>query len=362
MTYTDLFADLPSWPIFQTLLPDFLLAFTFFTALTYAVLGKHFGHQRPAVAMSAVLGIALAIGFVWWEQEAGWSVRNLGPLAIGFAVIILGMVMFQAIRQTGGSWAGAGIALGSSILVAWALGFDWPIPAEVMQTLTIVALIVGAGAFLTHRQGIRTHMHLAPVAARREVASARHDLSSLYADCRVSDGLQTNLHRLREEALTLDTRPQEHEDVMLQLRRMLPAEGWLTSRLAELRANAHHARLGHADRINELREAMRLLPSGARHKVEEELIARYEEIKLDKRLERLDRAVAETERRIKAVTKEAQDATERFDHRRLVSLLEEAEKLQNHNSTLIRLIDNTERKLASINEYIAKQAQEGRYL
>jgi uncharacterized protein involved in exopolysaccharide biosynthesis len=149
---------------------------------------------------------------------------------------------------------------------------------------------------------------------------------------------------------------------MLQLRRILPAEGWLTGRLAELRASAHHARKGNADRINELRDAMKLLPANARRKAEEELVARYEELKLDTRLERLDRAVAETERRIRALTKEAQEATDRFDHRRLVGLLEEAEKLQNHNSTLIRLIGNTEKKLASISDYIAKRAKEGGYL
>jgi len=35
MPSPELLGDLPFWPIFQTLLPDFVLAFTFFTALTY---------------------------------------------------------------------------------------------------------------------------------------------------------------------------------------------------------------------------------------------------------------------------------------------------------------------------------------
>ena len=45
--------------IFNTVLPDFILAFTFFTAVIYAVLSRRFGQQRPAVAMSAALGMAL---------------------------------------------------------------------------------------------------------------------------------------------------------------------------------------------------------------------------------------------------------------------------------------------------------------
>lgn len=53
--------------ILDSLLADFLIAFAFFTALSYAVLGRRFGQQRPAVVMSAALGVALALGLVWWE-------------------------------------------------------------------------------------------------------------------------------------------------------------------------------------------------------------------------------------------------------------------------------------------------------
>jgi len=93
--------------LMKSLLPDFVLGFAFFTALVYAVLGKRFERQRSAVAASAAMGMALSVGLVWWEQEAGLSIRDLGPVAVGFAVIILAGVMYQAIRQTGGSWAGS---------------------------------------------------------------------------------------------------------------------------------------------------------------------------------------------------------------------------------------------------------------
>ena len=63
--------------LFETLLPDFVLGFAFFTALVYAVLARRFHHQRAAITVSAAMGLALAIGLVWWEQRVGLSVIDL---------------------------------------------------------------------------------------------------------------------------------------------------------------------------------------------------------------------------------------------------------------------------------------------
>ncbi len=144
------FSDLAIGELLETLLPDFVMAFTFFTSIAYAVLGKRFDHQRPAVVMSATIGLSLSVGLVWWEQQNGLSIRDLGPFAVGFAIIILASVMYQAIRQSGGTWAGVGIALGASLLVSRLLGISWPVDAEIIQTITVVALIVGMLAFLMH--------------------------------------------------------------------------------------------------------------------------------------------------------------------------------------------------------------------
>jgi cyanate permease len=69
MGFDNPFSSIGIGSLFETLLPDLLLAFTFFTALTYAVLGRRFGQQRPAIAMSAAVGLALASGLVWWEHQ-----------------------------------------------------------------------------------------------------------------------------------------------------------------------------------------------------------------------------------------------------------------------------------------------------
>ncbi len=98
MAFANPFSSFAFGEIFDTVLPDFVLAFAFFTAITYAVLSRRFGEQRPAVAMSAALGMALAVGLVWWEYSKGVSIRNLGPIAAGFAVIVLAGVIYQSVR------------------------------------------------------------------------------------------------------------------------------------------------------------------------------------------------------------------------------------------------------------------------
>jgi hypothetical protein len=110
--------------------------------------------------MSAALGFALSIGFVVWEEYKGVTIRDLGPIAVGFAVIMLALIMYQAIKQMGGSWAGAGIALGASLIVAWVFGADWPVEAEIIQTIIAVTLTVGTLAFFLHRKGSFATIHV----------------------------------------------------------------------------------------------------------------------------------------------------------------------------------------------------------
>jgi hypothetical protein len=347
--------QLPFDQLFQTLLPDFVLAFTFFTALTYAVLGRRFGQQRPAIAMSSSIGLALAFGLVWWEQRNGRSIRDLGPLAIGFAVILLAMILFQAIRQTGGSWAGAGIAFGASILVAWVLGAKWPVPGEIIQSLAIVALLIGIVAFAIHHHGHGRHGPWLPANVAPELADIRHDMSDLQQDERVGDQIDQVLVGLRRHTDVFVQHPEDAPNILKQIRRILPAEGWLTERLAGLRERAHHFRKGHVNRIEELRDAIGRLPPRERKEAITELGARYHELQLDKRLERLDSAVAETERRIRALTKEAEQAVTRYDYAQVNELLQRAEKLQAHNEKLFRIIDRTEEKLARIAQGLARK-------
>ena len=181
-------------------------------------------------------------------------------------------------------------------------------------------------------------------------------MSDLYDDRRTGNQIDSFLTSLRQRTGYLVEHPQEAPHFMEQLQRILPAEGWLTERLARLRARAHQARQGQLARIEELRHMMDRLPPEARKKASNELAERYAELKLDTRLERLDAAVAENERRIRDLTQDAQKAVARYDYRRLAELLEAAEKLQAHNSKLLKIIERTEEKLAHVAKSVAKDA------
>ena len=76
-------------------------------------------------------------------------------------------------------------------------------------------------------------------------------------------------------------------------------------------------------------------------------------------MERLDNAAAEYERRIRQVTKDAQEALARSDYKKLSDLLETAEKLQVHNDKLLDTIDRTEKKLSKIASDIAGKLDGG---
>ncbi|TFH43376.1 MAG: hypothetical protein E4H01_12140 [Lysobacterales bacterium] len=325
-----------------------MLAFAFFTSLFYAVLGRRFGQQRPAVAMSAALGLALSAGLVWWEYANDYSVRDLGALAAGFAVIVLAGVMYQAIKQVGGSWAGAGIALGASLMVGSLLGLNWQ--PEIMQALITVALVVGILAFLLRHHG---HMKL-PAMAGAELPRIKHDMADVTQDRRASGWLDRRFKEMRHKAKNLDERPQDAADVLRQLKQMLPAEGWLTERLAQLRQKTHQVSRGQVARIEEIQKDSRKSPTAVKKKASEELIARYGELKLEHRLERLDSAAAENEHRIRDLNRRAQVATQQYDHRTLVQLLDEASKLQHHNSRLFKIIKQSEKRLALLARQVAK--------
>ena len=352
MAMAERFQDILHNFIFPTFVPDLVLAFAFFTSLVYAVLEKRFSHQRSAITMSAAIGLALALGILWWEQTTRFSLKDLGPFAVGFAVLMLAFVMYQAIRQMGGSWAGAAITLGVVILMASIFGMHWPWAPQVLQTITTIALVVGIMAFLLHYQGRKIP------SSRLASADSRHDMSDLYRGEQLSQGITSRLDRLRRQAPTLDDNPQKSNEIMIQLKRILPAEGSLTERMARLRAQAHHMRNGHIARLAESRRLFARLPNTVKKKAAAELTLRYGQLAgIDTRLERLDKMVAQNEQRIKALTQEALSHTANRDYPKLQNILQAAEKLQHHNTKLIRIIERTEQKLSLLAQRVAQEVR-----
>jgi hypothetical protein len=164
--------------LFDSIVPDFVLAFTFFTALCFAVLGRQFERQRPAAAMSVALGAALAIGLVWWEQAHAVSVRDLGPIAVGFALLMLAAVIYAALHRVGGNGAGIASACGTALLIAALFGMPWPFARRIVVWAALLLLKARATNGTCNSSSPRT---TAPPGSRWEIPT-----SARTAACRPS--------------------------------------------------------------------------------------------------------------------------------------------------------------------------------
>jgi hypothetical protein len=191
-----------------------------------------------------------------------------------------------------------------------------------------------------------------------ERAIVRHDMSDLEQNRRVGGQIWDGLSYLRRQVDQLDRRPDGSALVMAQLERLLPAEGWLTDRLSRLRATARLLRRGHLARIDQLRKQAAKLSPTQRSQARQEIVSRYEELKLDVRLERLDRTVAATEKRIRDLTRQARRSLAAHEYAKVPNLLDEAVKLQGHNARLITLIERTEARLLALARRAARQSGE----
>ncbi|HML74416.1 MAG TPA: hypothetical protein PKB02_07945 [Anaerohalosphaeraceae bacterium] len=326
-----------------TLLPDFILGFALFTSLSFAVLGRQFQQKRPAVAASAALGFALAAGLVWWEQANELSIRNLGPIAVGFAVLVLGFILYQSVKQIGGSWAGAGITLGACILVAQILEVMLPVNPQIMQTITIVSLILGVLAFVSHHHPSGKFPSIPALSQERP-----RDFTELFRDRHLSGNLTKNLRRI-QKSIKHPSPDTDSSGIVLQLQKMLPAEGYLTQRMAQLRARAFQIRNGHVARLEETQKAFKEAPVAVRKKAAERLMARYEQmVGIDTRLERLEGVVTANEKQIRQLTQNARDYARQDNYQGLHDCIQKATALQIHNTRIFKLITHTESKLLSL--------------
>ena len=301
MRPADVFRSVP-W--FDGLLLDFVLAFAFFTAVTYAVFGKRFGRRPSVVMVSVSIGLALSGGLVLWERRTGLSLKNLGAWALGAAALVLGV--------------------------------------------SVIAL------FLRHR---RKQVPAARASrADRDVVEIRHDVSDLYRDRQVGRQLLQGFRDLKERVAFLPERPMDSQAIMKSLQRMLPAEGGLLERLSRLREKVTLLRKGHLDRIRELQDVMKGLPPDARRRASRELSARYDELGLDLRLERLDKKAEAIEKKTRDVLRDAEACLASREYDGLHRMLERAEKLRKHGDKLFEGIDRTEKKLLAVAEQAVRDA------
>jgi hypothetical protein len=185
------------------------------------------------------------------------------------------------------------------------------------------------------------------------------DMARLFRQRHLSDDLNRKMDNLRRETISLSEHPKQAEDIGLQLKRMLPEQGYLTERMAELRSKAHRIRNGHIGRLEETKKAFKRQPTNVKKKASLELIKSYKQLAgMDNRLQRLDNAVAQTEIRIKKLTEKARKYLAENQHKKLYECIKQAEKLQKHNSRLFNIIERTENKLSKLAKNTALQVKQ----
>ena len=128
--------------------------------------------------------------------------------------------------------------------------------------------------------------------------------------------------------------------------------------MARLRARAHLMRKGSVARIEELREVAGRLPAQSKAKVSRELQARFKELKIEERIERLDKLVATNEKAVRELTRQAQAYLAAHDHQKLTKVLEDAQKTQQRCTKVFKLIERTERNLLATAKAAAQRARE----
>jgi len=222
----------------------------------------------------------------------------------------------------------------------WILGLGSHARGALVSSL-VLALAAGIAALVLHRRTPQS----ASAPEGPESPMAGYDMRRLYQNRVLSERVASELLDLRRQADAILERPEQAGDILLQLQRILPEEGLLTEQLAGLRAIAHRVRKGHVARIEELREVIARLPPERRRKLAEELRRRYQELQFDIRLERLDSAVAKNERRIRELTRQAQDWLAARDYRNLSGVLDQAARLQRRNASLLQVIERSQARL-----------------
>jgi hypothetical protein len=90
-----------------TVFIDFAIYLMVFVGISQLTLGSRF-QGRGGKAIAIAIGISLALSLAISEKYLGFSLRSLGPIAVGIFLAILSVIIYRLIKQLGGSFAVSG--------------------------------------------------------------------------------------------------------------------------------------------------------------------------------------------------------------------------------------------------------------
>jgi len=358
---------------------DFLISLVFFTAVVYAVLGRRLGHRRAAAAASAALGFALSLGLVAWQVQNGRRIADLGPIAVGFAVIVLALVVYHTMRQIGGRWAGVLTAVGAAALIGQVLSL--PGLANLLNGVVLplagIGLMTAGLIRLMHDRHTQSSTHPiqgAPWTGRQPSPARNPTIQQALDDQRELEDTKQQVHAIDdihritgriEQALRqsdrlvkdLPAQPELARLIRQRLDTLLPASQEITRRLAQLRAHTEMARRGHLAKIRRLAPQIPKLDPASARAASQQLRDLYTEVGLGQRLARLDQAAALAEQQITQTIATVRQSLDAARYHEAASALHKAEHLGRQVRKLIDRIDKEHKRVLGLAIDAAKQAR-----
>lgn len=354
---------------------DFLIALVFFTALAYAVLARRLGHARSAAAASAALGFALSLGLVAWEIKGGWRIADLGPIAAGFALIIIAAVVYHAMQKVGGRWAGVLTALGAAALIGQVLslpGLSGLFHGVLLPLAGIGLLAAGVMRLMHHQQSFSpllstptdvplqtprawsppTHNSQAPIDEVRESQDQVHAIDDVH---RLADRIERSLSDAERWGRALPAQPDLARLIRQHLATLLPATQDITRQLAQLRAHTEVVRRGHLARIRRLAPELPRLDPVAARAASQRLRDLYKEARLGERIDRLDRAAVLAEQQITQTLQVVNQLLDAARYDEAASRLHQAARLGKQAGKLIHQIQKQQKHVLALAIDAARQ-------
>ena len=188
-----------------------------------------------------------------------------------------------------------------------------------------------------------------------EPDSADEEINRMYRFRNLSENISKKLRQLPKPSELLGDKKQS-TNLLIQLQRILPEQGFLINRMAELRAKVHMVKNGHIAKIKEIRKLYKLIPNHQKREVSKHMIEYYRnETDFEKRLERLESLVTAAEKQNSELMANAKACVERHKFKEFDHIVHKAQRLQDHITHIIKIIIRTEKKLSEAAHKIVQE-------
>lgn len=342
---------------YSSTLFEFLILFTFFLSLMFSIFQKRFENRRSLAGISISTSLALSIGLLTWLNRQGYSMQNLGLIAIMIIIAFIGTIIYKLIKNSGHS----GIAILTIILLVMPvisrsyLQIDYQMIFDLILFGWLIVIIW----LLTKNVASYGTVHLPsnPNTGKIDYDTEETDdqIKRLYRYRGLSKKITENLRKLKKPSELLGDKNKQSTDLLIQLHRILPEQGFMTERMAELRKTAYQVRNGHIARMNETKKLCHQIPAWQARKISRLMIEHYrKQTNLEKRLERLESLVTATEKQNRQLIAYAKKCVRTQNYKEFDQVIHKAKKLQSHVTHIINAIIRTEKKLSAIAHKIAK--------